>query len=113
MNSLLLWQYVGWALLAIIVLGVLGLSYALYADSKRQKERPVALPSLNPEADAAAKKEVFEAIPDSLVDEGSRASRRSRRNATKTDYQEKIATKSSSFFDDDDDEEFKITSGRD
>lgn len=113
MNSLLLWQYVGWALLAIIILGVLWLSYALYADSQRTKERSISLPSLNPDGAAATKREVFEAIPETLVEDGSRSSRRSRRNTEKNDYREKIATKSSSFFDDGDEEEFKITSGSD
>lgn len=113
MNSLLLWQYVGWSLLAIILLGVLWLSYALITDSKRTRERSISLPSLNLESASAEKKEVFDAVPEKLVEKGSRASRRSRRNAEHADYQEKLATKSSSFFDDEDDEEFSITAGRD
>jgi len=112
-NSLVLWQYVGWALLTIILLGVLWLSYALYADSKRNKERSISLPSLNPEADQNNKKEIFDVVPNKLVDDGSRSSRRSRRNVQKEDYQEKLATKSSSFFDDDEEEEFHLTSGKD
>lgn len=113
MNSLVLWQYIGWALLTIIILGVLWLSYALYADSKRTKERSISLPSLNPEADEKNQKEIFDVVPNKLVDENSRSSRKARRNVQKEDYQDKLATKSSSFFDDDEEEEFQITSGRD
>jgi hypothetical protein len=112
-NSLVLWQIVGWALLAVILLGILWLSYALYADSKRTKERSISLPSLNPQAEAGSKQDVFEAVPDKLVEGNTRSSRRARRNESKEDYQERLATKSSSFFDDDDAEEFNITSGRD
>ena len=111
MSPLIFWQYVGWAVLAIIVIGVIVLVTMLVKDTKKRKEVPVALPSLRPVSPEEEKKK---AIFDGTESVGL-PSRKSRRKGTENTgpSKESLPAKSSAFFDSEDDEDFKLPSGSD
>lgn len=111
MSQLIFWQYVGWAVLALIVIGVVVLVTMLVKDSKRKKnEVPVALPSLRP---VSAEEETARAIFDG-TETVTPLSRKARKQTGATGpSKEALPAKSSAFFDSDDDEDFKLPSGSD
>lgn len=112
MNNLVMWYYIGWGIFGVITLGICFLSYALYADYVKNKDRALSLPSLDV-IEANTTSEVFTAVPDKLVSDSSRASRRARLKSARKDYNADAAKQSSSFFEDESDESFTITSGKD
>lgn len=111
MSPLIFWQYVGWAVLAIIVIGVIVLITMLVKDTKKRKEVPVALPSLRPvSAEEEKKKAIFDGSD--AVELPTRKSRK-RGADTSGPSKESLPAKPSAFFDSEDDEEFKLPSGSD
>lgn len=113
MSPLLLWQYVGWAVFGLILIGILVLVYAMYKDYQQNKDRSsTVLPTLKPKADTDNAL-TFDADGTGFEAPKPLSRRAARRKESSKDYQAELANKSSSFFDDDDDQEFNLTSGRD
>lgn len=110
MSPLLFWQYVGWAVLAIIIIGVVVLVTMLVKDAKNKKEAPVALPSLRPVSVEEKKNAIFDGTENTELP--SRKNRK-RGAAIAGPDKDSLPAKPSAFFDSDDDEDFKLPSGSD
>lgn len=113
-----MWTYIGWVLLALFVVSIIVLAYALYRDYQLTKNKKTALPSLDIVA-TAEKKNIFvsddgTATNDIAGNTNKIPSRRALRGAkavVPTPSAPAVAAKPSAFFDDD--EEFTLTAGQD
>lgn len=103
------WLYVGWGVLALIVIGCLWLAFAMMIDSKMRSERNIAAPSLG----ASGSEGNMFANDDTVI-----SSRKASRSKKKKDSHNKNrtgmhieASDSAAIWGDDND--FSITNGQD
>lgn len=114
-----IWTYVGYGILAVMVLGILVISWGLYASYNKNKNTIVSLPTLDdinaaPQHTDVFKESTAEKISTSTAT-GSTAglSRRELRNRKAEVQEPKNAVADTSAFFDDDDDDFKLTEGKD
>lgn len=110
--SITIWHYVGWALLAIIIIGIGALIYAMVQDTKNAKDKVISLPSLDGMATENAQKVFDKDSEEALSEKKSRSARRAAKNGSGNGFNNNIAQSSSSFFEDDNDD-FILPSGKD
>ncbi|MBC9705830.1 MAG: hypothetical protein H9W81_12835 [Enterococcus sp.] len=112
MSKLIFWQYIGWGILALIIIGVIVVITMLIKDSKRKKESPVALPSLRPvNTEEEKKRAIFDGSEPAIAP----LSRRARKQGAdgSTPAKDSLPAKPSAFFDSEDDDDFSLPSGSD
>lgn len=115
MSPLIFWQYVGWGVLALIVIGAAILIAMLLKDSKARKNAPISLPSLKPANSKQEEKAsaIFNEGDDAINPMSRRARRQRGGDSTPTVDKNNLPARSSAFFDEDDDDDFKLTGGAD